>query len=114
MTDREKELFYRKLGQNIKKAREEIGYSQSAFAQALQISRASIVNLEKGRQRPPLHLLYEIGLKTKVSVAELLPEDLRETSDDSTISQEKSWEELKKYPKKDQEILKEFLNNVSK
>lgn len=114
MTDREKEQFYRKLGENIKKAREKIGLKQSSFAQTLQISRASIVNLEKGRQRPPLHLLYEIANATKVSFSDLMPKNFHGTSEEKYVDSEQSWEEIKRFPQEDQKKLEEFLKNISK
>ena len=62
--------LYRELGRKIRQARERQGQklSQAALAQRLGISRASMVNIEAGRQRAPLHLLWQI--------AELLGSDL--------------------------------------
>lgn len=62
--------LYRKVGQKIRQARERHSprLSQDALAGRLGISRASVVNIEAGRQRAPLHLLWQI--------AELLGSDL--------------------------------------
>ena len=62
--------LYRELGRKIRQARERQGQklSQGALAQRLGISRASMVNIEAGRQHAPLHLLWQI--------AELLGSDL--------------------------------------
>ncbi len=55
--------LYRELGRKIRQARERQGerLSQDALAKQLGISRASIVNIEAGRQRTPLHLLWQIA-----------------------------------------------------
>jgi len=62
--------LYRELGRKIRHARERSGekLSQEALAQRLGISRGSMVNIEAGRQRAPMHLLWQI--------AELLGTDL--------------------------------------
>jgi DNA-binding XRE family transcriptional regulator len=62
--------LYRELGRKIRQARERQSHklSQGALAQKLGISRASMVNIEAGRQRAPLHLFWQI--------AELLQSDL--------------------------------------
>jgi DNA-binding XRE family transcriptional regulator len=62
--------LYRELGRKIRQARERQGHklSQGTLAQRLGISRASMVNIEAGRQHAPLHLLWQI--------AELLGSDL--------------------------------------
>jgi DNA-binding XRE family transcriptional regulator len=49
-----------------------MGINQSLFATMLDLSRSSIVNIEVGRQRTSLHLLYEISKITDTSLSELL------------------------------------------
>jgi DNA-binding XRE family transcriptional regulator len=72
MTEAELGNFYIQLGINIKRHREQAGLKQEAFATMLNLSRASIVNIEKGRQRPPLHLMWDISKQLKISVSEIL------------------------------------------
>lgn len=67
--------LYRALGSRIKDARQKVGYNQIKFAELLSISRASLVNIEKGRQRPPLHMLYAIAKLSKVELISLLPNE---------------------------------------
>lgn len=62
------------LGRRIKEEREKAHFKQAPFAQHLQISRASLVNIEQGRQRAPLHILYEISRILNISIADLLPD----------------------------------------
>ena len=73
LPDRQIKYLYEELGLRIKNGRTAQGYKQEAFASLLKISRASLVNIEQGRQRPPLHNLYEIARLIKVPLADLLP-----------------------------------------
>ncbi len=72
--------LYRELGRKIRQARERQGerLSQDALAKQLGISRASIVNIEAGRQRTPLHLLWQIAELLGTELTLLIPtrEDL--------------------------------------
>ncbi|TDO83742.1 DNA-binding XRE family transcriptional regulator [Flavobacterium chryseum] len=74
MTEDEQQLFYIKLGSKIKDERLKAEIKQEAFASFLNLSRASIVNIEKGRQRPPIHLLWSIAKILNIEVMELLPQ----------------------------------------
>ncbi|MBB6611787.1 helix-turn-helix transcriptional regulator [Pontibacter sp. Tf4] len=65
--------LYISLGSRIKEEREKAKLKQTKFAELLNISRASLVNIEKGRQRAPLHVLYEIARLLKLSIIDLLP-----------------------------------------
>ena len=67
--------LYRELGRRIRQARERNGerLSQDALAKRLGISRASVVNIEAGRQRAPLHLLWQIGELLGTDLTQLVP-----------------------------------------
>jgi transcriptional regulator with XRE-family HTH domain len=67
--------LYRELGRRIRKARERNGekLSQDALAKRLGISRASVVNIEAGRQRAPLHLLWQIAELLGTDLTQLIP-----------------------------------------
>lgn len=73
MTEDEQKDLYQKLGSRIKDLREKANLKQGAFAELLNLTRASIVNIEKGRQRPPIHLLWDVSRILKVDVIEILP-----------------------------------------
>lgn len=68
-------LLYRMVGEKIRVARERQvpKVSQAKMAQRLGLSRASVVNIEAGRQRAPLHLLWHIAEQLNTEVALLLP-----------------------------------------
>lgn len=88
MTEREKEAFYRNVGEMIKAARVKKKFNQGAFADALNLSRTSIVNIEKGRQRPALHLLFDIANFTDSSTEDLVPKTITEEKGESEMPQE--------------------------
>ena len=66
--------LYRRLGQTVAKRRRELDLTQSDIAEKLGLSRASLANLEKGRQRIMVHQLFALvnALKLK-SVLDLVP-----------------------------------------
>ena len=67
--------LYRELGRKIREARERSGQklSQEKLAKRLEISRASIVNIEAGRQHAPLHLLWQIAEVLGTDLTLLIP-----------------------------------------
>lgn len=74
MTENNKNSFYILVGSAIQKARKKANMSQEIVAEKLEMSRASIVNIEKGRQRPPLHLLWSLSKILKMPIHELIPD----------------------------------------
>jgi transcriptional regulator with XRE-family HTH domain len=71
MTDLE--ALYREVGRRLRQARETQGLSQEKLAGQLGLSRASIVNIEAGRQRAPLHLLWQISEALGTDLSLLIP-----------------------------------------
>lgn len=69
VTDQEKATFYSKIGFNIRAARQKRQMKQHVLAEMLGLSRASVVNIEKGRQHVTMHTLWQIAtlLNTKFS-----------------------------------------------
>ena len=84
--------LYRELGRRIRQARERNceGLSQDALAKRLGISRASIVNIEAGRQRAPLHLLWQIAELLGTDLTSLIPrsEELLPTANQVRLDKE--------------------------
>jgi transcriptional regulator with XRE-family HTH domain len=67
--------LYRQIGRRIREAREN-GHprlSQDRLAKRLGISRASVVNIEAGRQHAPLHLLWRIAEILGTDLTLLIP-----------------------------------------
>jgi len=65
--------FYREVGQNVRRKREQLGLTQEALASQVALTRTSITNIEKGRQKLLLHTLVDIAHALGVEPALLLP-----------------------------------------
>ncbi len=68
------DILYRLIGERIRCARERAGLSQAKLADKLRMSRTSIVNVEAGRQRLPLHVLWYIAEEVGTEAALLIPQ----------------------------------------
>ncbi len=53
--------LYRRLGRAVAKRRAELGFTQDDVAKRLGLSRASVANLENGRQRIMVHQLFALA-----------------------------------------------------
>lgn len=80
LSEKQVSHLYKILGNSIREHRIKADFNQSEFAELLQLSRASLVNIEKGRQRPTLHFLYGVANILKIDLFNLFPksEDLIE------------------------------------
>lgn len=70
--------LYYDFGVNMTLARERTAKSQDKLAKELKMTRTSITNMEAGRQRPPLHVIYRIAKALGVNVYDLLPHQMVE------------------------------------
>ena len=66
--------LYRRLGRMVAERRRDLGLTQEEVAVRLGLSRASLANLESGRQRIMVHQLFALvnALKLK-SILDLVP-----------------------------------------
>jgi transcriptional regulator with XRE-family HTH domain len=65
---------YRLLGSRAAKRRDELGLTQAEVASQIGLSRASLANLETGRQKILLHHVYKLAAALKVdSILDLIP-----------------------------------------
>ena len=120
MTEHELTSLYEKLGFRIKDLREEAHIKQSVFAEILGLSRASIINIEKGRQRPSLHLLLQMSRALNVQmtyIIEPLQNDISVVSEQD-IANLKRWKKAIKYSTGDNietaKKLTSFITDVAK
>ncbi len=68
--------LYRRLGRAVADKRRRLGLTQSAVADKLGLSRASIANLENGRQRIMVHQLFAlVNILRLKSILDLVPEN---------------------------------------
>jgi transcriptional regulator with XRE-family HTH domain len=71
MSDKE---FYRGLGRAVADRRDKLGLTQEQVAAQLGLSRASLANLENGRQRIMVHQLFALANALKLnSILDLVP-----------------------------------------
>lgn len=74
------EDIYRLLGRNIASQRKRRDLTQAQVAERLGLTRASLANIETGRQRAMLHHIYEVVEALDLdSIADLLPAKLPES-----------------------------------
>ena len=70
----EPDEIYREVGRSIRRYREEARRTQEQMAAEIGISRASLANIEVGRQKVRLHHLYAIARALGLDApADLLP-----------------------------------------
>lgn len=69
----ESQEFYVKLGKNIREARERRGLTQASLASLIQLTRSSVANVERGRQKLLAHHLARVAKALRFSADELLP-----------------------------------------
>lgn len=72
--------FYEEVGRRIRHARKrrEPPLTQEGLAKLVTLTRTSITNVEKGRQRLLLHTLADIAAVLQVDASTLLPESSAE------------------------------------
>lgn len=64
---------YRMFGDRVRELREERSVTQEELAKRVQLSRASITNIERGRQRVLLHQMVNIAAALDAKPSELMP-----------------------------------------
>lgn len=64
--------FYRRFGRHLRQARKAAGLSQADLAVAIKLTRTSVSNIEKGRQKVLLHTFEEMLHVLNVQPGELL------------------------------------------
>lgn len=65
---------YAEIGRRIRRAREDRALTQEALASLIGMTRTSVVNMEKGRQKFLVHTLLGLAAALQVPPATLLPD----------------------------------------
>lgn len=106
--------LYQFVGDLIRQKREQAGLNQTSLAKRVSISRVSIVNIEHGRQRPPLHVLWKIAEALKVQLRDLIPLSLSKPLD-STLGTRTNPElnKIHDWDAQDQQMVKTILQRAS-
>lgn len=67
------EALYRHIGATIKRKRKKLGLTQEQLATRMATSRASLANVETGRQNVLVHQLYHFAANLDLKIEDLLP-----------------------------------------
>lgn len=73
--DVDEDYLYRLVGETVRQRRVETGMTQSRLAAEVDVKRTSVTNIETGRQKPPLHLLFKICAVLGVECKDVVPEN---------------------------------------
>ncbi len=69
----DEQILYKYIGARLHERRLEVGLTQGQVATLVGVLRTSVTNIEAGRQKPPLHLLYALCLALGIEITSLLP-----------------------------------------
>jgi transcriptional regulator with XRE-family HTH domain len=100
--------FYTAVGRLVREARDKAGLTQEALASRVGLTRTSVTNIEKGRQKLLLHTFCDLAGALGVLPDALLPES-RESPAEPEIE-----DLLKGRPKKEQEWIKSAIVSARK
>jgi transcriptional regulator with XRE-family HTH domain len=67
------DAFYLLLGERLRTTRNKKGMDQELLASRLDLTRASIINMEKGRQRPSVYQLWTLAQIFEVPITDFIP-----------------------------------------
>lgn len=67
------ETLYSFIGANVKRIRTIKGMGQEQLGEASEVGRTSIANLERGKQRIPIHTLFLIAVALDTEIQDLIP-----------------------------------------
>lgn len=67
------DLLYQEIGKRIKSIRKSKGWTQEDLGELVGLTRTSITNVELGRQRIQIHVLYKFAVALGCDERELLP-----------------------------------------
>jgi DNA-binding XRE family transcriptional regulator len=65
--------IYKAIGKEIRRFREERQLTQQQLAESSELTRTSVVHIEKGEQRIPIDRLYRIAEALNVQIMDILP-----------------------------------------
>lgn len=76
MTEEIIDSFYKEIGIRVKELREKVGMKQEVLADSLGLTRASVINIEKGRHKPNLHTIIHISMLLDGTYQDLIPDNM--------------------------------------
>ena len=96
-----------RLGQALRSAREERGLTQDALADAADVSKKYISNIERGKCNPSYDILYRLVSSLHIS-ADILFKDFENASSDE---EEKLLTNYRRCPHKDRPLLQSMTKH---
>lgn len=113
MQKEELDFLYESIGNQIRILRKKSRFSQAQLADKLKLSRVSVVNIEKGRQHPSIHLLIEITRILNVPLSKFLNDDMfKDFNNKSKLSQIKKKISKASDDDVDQDKIMEFIKQT--
>ena len=108
------ENFYVEVGNRIKDARNLAVINQETLATQLGLTRASVINLEKGRHRPSLFLIIEIANILMCDYTSLIPVNLPLENSGKNVSVDLSKSIFNEPTSATQASLERMLSDITK
>lgn len=69
----DEDVLHKAIGTELKNIRKKKGYNQSNLAEKIGLERTSITNIETGRQKATVTVLYKICDLLDIEISDLLP-----------------------------------------
>lgn len=110
------EDFYKELGSLVKSERIKKEMSQEILADQLELTRASIINLEKGRHKPSIYQLILIAELLQVDFNDLIPaESKTKTTKKSALNElSNAVSDQEKIEKSAKNAVMDFLHSIKR
>ncbi len=83
--DFDRDGFHREVGLRLQRARKERGITQEELAGRIGLPRASYANIESGRQRIALDVVWRAAIVLELPLAQLAPEPLPGRSESAPL-----------------------------
>jgi DNA-binding XRE family transcriptional regulator len=77
--------LYKIVGERLAAKRNQLGITQDAMAEQVGLLRTSITNIEAGRQKAPLHVLFRLCDILSIELSSILPNN-KELTKNYTVS----------------------------
>jgi transcriptional regulator with XRE-family HTH domain len=109
--------FYKEMGERIKTERLKKNINQEELGDYLDLTRTSIINLEKGRHRPSVFQLLQIAELFEIDHTVLMPDPKREKSKRTKTSiknMDNMITDQEKIDKTTKAAVLNFLTNINK
>ncbi|QMV42665.1 helix-turn-helix domain-containing protein [Cohnella cholangitidis] len=81
-------LIYTEIGRKIREERDKKGWTQQELSDMVELTRSSIANIELGRQKIQVHVLYTFAKLFGINPTDLMPQT-NQIYQDEVITDEK-------------------------